>query len=85
MNKSFYISENLKLECSIAKFTNVSCKLDSNFELNEFKLAYKTFGNLNERKNNAILICHALNRRSICLWNKSNNKKRWLVVTNGGP
>ena len=60
MNKSFYISENLKLECSIANFTNVSCKLDSNFELNEFKLAYKTFGNLNERKNNAILICHAL-------------------------
>ena len=60
MNKSFYISENLKLECSIANFTNVSCKLDSNFELNEFKIAYKTFGNLNERKNNAILICHAL-------------------------
>ena len=60
MNKSFYISENLKLECSIANFTNVSCKLDSNFELNEFKIAYKTFGNLNEKKNNAILICHAL-------------------------
>ena len=50
MNKSFYISENLKLECSIANFTNVSCKLDSNFELNEFKIAYKTFGNLNESK-----------------------------------
>ena len=60
MNKNFYIFENLKLECSIANFTNVSCKLDSNFELNEFKIAYKTFGNLNERKNNAILICHAL-------------------------
>ena len=60
MNKSFYISENLKLECSIANFTNVSCKLDSNFELNEFKIAYKTFGDLNEKKNNAILICHAL-------------------------
>ena len=60
MNKSFYISENLKLECSIANFTNASCKLDSNFELNEFKIAYKTFGNLNKQKNNTILICHAL-------------------------
>ena len=60
MNKGFDISENLELECSIANFTNISCKLDSDFELNEFKIAYKTFGNLNKQKSNTILICHAL-------------------------
>jgi len=60
MDKSIDIAENLKLECWVANFTNVSCKLESGFELSEFKIAYKTFGNLNAQKNNAILICHAL-------------------------
>ena len=36
------------------------CKLDSGFELNDFKVAFKTFGKLNNKKNNAILVCHAL-------------------------
>ena len=60
MNKNFNISKNLELQCSIANFTNASCKLESEFVLNEFKIAYKTFGTLNTKKNNAILICHAL-------------------------
>ena len=60
MNKNIQINEDLKLDSSVAFFTNFYCKLDSGFEFNEFKVAYKTFGKLNSEKNNAILICHAL-------------------------
>ena len=60
MNINFNIVENSELECSITEFTNTNCKLDSGFQLNNFKIAYKTFGTLNDNKNNAILICHAL-------------------------
>ena len=60
MDKSIVINENLDLECSVINFTNHSFKLDSGFELSELKVAYKTFGNLNDQKSNAILICHAL-------------------------
>jgi len=60
MKKSVKIIENEELDCFIAEFSNTSCKLDSGFKLNDFKVAYKTFGELNIKKNNAILICHAL-------------------------
>ena len=60
MNKVIDISKNLHLDCSIANFSNIACILDSDFELNEFKIAFKTFGKLNDKKNNAILVCHAL-------------------------
>ena len=60
MDTNINIIKKDELDCYIAKFSNISCKLDSGFELSEFKIAYKTFGNLNERKNNAVLICHAL-------------------------
>ena len=52
--------EDSLLECSIAQFSHTSFKLDSGFELNNFKVAFKTFGKLNGKKNNAILVCHAL-------------------------
>jgi homoserine O-acetyltransferase len=60
MSQNFNIVENSELECSIAGFTNTNCKLDSGFQLTNFKIAYKTFGTLNDNKNNAILVCHAL-------------------------
>jgi len=60
MNKDIEISENLELDCFIANFKNISCKLESSYEFNELKIAYKTYGKLNKKQNNAILICHAL-------------------------
>ena len=60
MNEKNNIIEDLNLECSIACFTNANCKLESGFELNDFKVAFKTYGVLNDKKDNAILVCHAL-------------------------
>ncbi len=54
------IKKDKELECSIAEFTNVNLKLVSGSVLENFKLAFKTFGSLNKNKSNAILICHAL-------------------------
>jgi len=54
------INKDKKLDSSIANFTDVNLELESGNVLNNFKLAYKTFGSLNNKKTNAILICHAL-------------------------
>ena len=54
------IQKNASLECDIAVFSNMDCNLDSGFNLKDFQIAFKTFGNLNANKDNAILICHAL-------------------------
>jgi len=54
------IKRDASLECDVAVFANVDCKLDSGFKLKNFQIAFKTFGDLNANKDNAILICHAL-------------------------
>ena len=60
MNQSLKIFENDQLQCSVAEFSQTSFKLESGRELNNFKVAFKTFGSLNKDKSNVILICHAL-------------------------
>ena len=60
MNKKVDIIEDTKLECSIAFFSNINFELESGYKLKQFKVAFKTFGSLNAKKDNAILICHAL-------------------------
>jgi len=54
------IKKDKELECSIAEFTNANFELVSGSVLESFKIAFKTFGALNNNKSNAILICHAL-------------------------
>ena len=48
------------LDCSFAIFKDVNLTLESGSILKNFKLAYKTFGSLNNNKSNAILVYHAL-------------------------
>ena len=60
MNYKFNIIDDKSLECKIVEFSNANFKLDSDYILNNFKIAFKSFGNLNKKKNNVILICHAL-------------------------
>ena len=48
------------LDCSFAIFNDSNLKLTSGSILKNFTIAYKTFGSLNNKKTNAILICHAL-------------------------
>ena len=49
-----------KLESEIAYFQNINLKLESGDIIDNFKLAFKTYGKLNTDKTNAILVCHAL-------------------------
>ena len=60
MDFGIKIIENKVLKCSVAEFTKSNFKLDSGYILDDFNIAFKTYGNLNENSNNAILICHAL-------------------------
>ncbi|MDC3176911.1 homoserine O-acetyltransferase [Pelagibacteraceae bacterium] len=49
-----------QLESEIAYFENINLKLESGDIIDSFKLAFKTYGKLNDDKTNAILVCHAL-------------------------
>ena len=60
MNYKFNILDDKTLECKIVEFSNANLKLDSDYILNNFKIAFKSFGTLNKKKNNVILVCHAL-------------------------
>ena len=60
MNYKFNIIDDKSLECQFVEFSNANFKLDSDYILNNFKIAFKSFGTLNKKKNNVILVCHAL-------------------------
>ena len=54
------IKNDPKLECDIAFINDANFKLESGEALKSLKIAFKTFGQLNSKKTNAILVCHAL-------------------------
>ena len=54
------IINDTNLDCSFAVFKEVNLTLASGSVLKNFRLAFKTFGKLNDNKTNAILVCHAL-------------------------
>ncbi len=54
------IKNDPKLECDIAFINDANFKLESGETLKSLKIAFKTFGQLNSKKTNAILVCHAL-------------------------
>ena len=60
MKKEISIEKSSFYPCEVAKFNNIDLKLDSDHTLKNFQIHFKTYGNLNEDKSNAILICHAL-------------------------
>ncbi len=48
------------LECSVAIINNANFSLESGEKIKNLKIAFKTFGKLNSKKTNSILVCHAL-------------------------
>ena len=60
MTKKILLRKSSDLPCEEAIFTNMGIILDSGYELNDFRISFKSYGTLNNEKSNAILICHAL-------------------------
>ena len=78
MVEDIKIEYNQEMHCSIAKFKNTSFRLDSGYEFPDFKIAFKTFGKLNSKKTNAILVCHALTGdQYVSGINPVTNKEGW--------
>ena len=61
-----------------------SVKLDSGEYIDSCEVAFKTFGELNKKKNNAILVCHALSGDQFCSEiNPFTKKKGWWNILIG--
>ena len=63
-----------------------SFKLESGKEIQNCEIAYKTYGKLNKKKTNGILICHALTGDQFCSGINPFTKKRgwWDLLVGSG-
>ena len=63
-----------------------SFKLESGKEIQDCEIAYKTYGKLNKKKTNGILICHALTGDQFCSGINPFTKKRgwWDLLVGSG-
>ena len=49
MNYKFNIIDDKSLECKNVEFSNANFKLDSDYILNNFKIAFYSFGTINKK------------------------------------
>ncbi len=78
----FYM--NYKIENTKKIIINKPLKLDCGQTIKDFPVAYETFGKLNEKKNNAILIFHALTGDQFVTGNNPiTNKEGWWATAVG--
>ena len=75
-----YKTENIK-QINVSK----PLKLDCGQTIKDFPLAYETYGKLNEAKDNAILVCHALTGDQFVSGINPVTKKEGWWVTAVGP
>ena len=75
---------NAKLENIKKLHVSKPLKLDCGKTINNFQLAYETYGSLNKDKNNAILVFHALTGdQFVTSTNPITNKDGWWVTAVG--
>ena len=60
MENKVNIENNISLDCNIAYFSKVNFKIESGYIFRDLKIAYKDYGVINKKKDNVILVCHAL-------------------------
>ena len=61
------------------QFFKESLKLDCGAVLKNYEICYETYGTLNQDRNNAVLVCHALtgDQHAAGIYNKSDKKPGW--------
>ncbi len=77
----------LKIVTKKMKFTN-ALYLESGRILEPYEIVYETYGELNEQKNNVVLVCHALSgSHHAAGWYKKDRKPGWWdsLIGEGKP
>ena len=60
MENKVNIENNVSLDCNIAYFSKVNFKIESGYIFKDLKIAYKNYGRISKKKDNVVLVCHAL-------------------------
>ena len=78
MENKVNIENNISLDCNIAYFSKVNFKIESGYIFRDLKIAYKNYGVISKKKDNVILVCHALTGdQYIAGKNPITNKDGW--------